>query len=81
MRIPDGIIYLSKPLFGRQMLRGKMTVMTTWIDYTFPEKLSPEELELPDGEIFSSQVRVLIPLNNVVAVVAEREEAPIFKLA
>jgi hypothetical protein len=73
MRIPDAIVYLVKPLFGQQVLRGKVTVMTTWVDYTFPETLTPAELGLQDEQAPLKQVRVLIPLDNVVAVVAERE--------
>lgn len=75
MRIRDGIVYLAQPLFGRQTLTGAMVVMTTWIDYTFAEKLTASELGLPEGELPPANVRILIPLNNVLAVVAEREDS------
>lgn len=73
VKIPDGVIYLAKPIFGKRVLRGKVTVMTTWLDYFFPETLTPAELGLPDEQLSYKQVRVLIPLDNVLAVVAERE--------
>lgn len=75
MRIADAKIYLAQPVFGRRILTGPVTVSTTWLDYTFNEPLSSKEMELPvppEGDELS-QVRMFIPLNNVLAVVVEQQ--------
>jgi hypothetical protein len=72
MKIKDGIIYLANPLFGKTVLTGPVTVLTTCLDYTFPEGFAVEgEAEISDP---ASRIRVIIPLSNVLAVVAEKNE-------
>ncbi len=71
MKIDDGIIYLAEPVFGCKVLRGPVAVLTTWLDYTFKDELNPVELGLDESQPPLSGVRVLIPLNNVLAIVAE----------
>lgn len=75
MRIADAKIYLAQPLFGRRVLTGPVIVSTTWLDYTFNEPISSQEMGLsdqPEGEELTI-VRTLIPLNNVLAVVVEQQ--------
>lgn len=74
MKVKNGVIYLAEPLFGRQILTGPFVVMTNWVDYTFAEKLSATTLGLPEDGTPPSQVRLLIPLTNIRAVLTEREE-------
>ncbi len=81
MRIKNGIIYLVEPLFGRNFLTGDCLIMTNWLDYTFTEKLEAAELGLPHDSQPPAYVRVLIPLNNVRAVLTEQEEKPIYGLS
>jgi len=76
MRVTDGVIYLVQPLFGRTILTGSFLVMTTWLDFTFHEELTPADLGLPPTAGAPAHVRVFIPLTNVVAVLAERDEQP-----
>jgi|GEM_PF-2022025 len=72
MRLDGAIIYLNEPVFGQTMLCGSVMVMTTWLDYTFNEAIPAAELGLEAHEPPVEQVRVLIPLSNVRAVVTDR---------
>ncbi len=78
MRISDAKIYLAQPLFGRKILTGPVIVGTTWLDYTFNEPIALAELEptttAQTDAAEQSLVRMLIPLNNVLAVIVEQEK-------
>jgi hypothetical protein len=71
MRIDGAIIYLNEPLFGQTVLSGPVMVMTTWLDYTFNKAIPAAEMGLDAHEPPVEQVRVLIPLSNVRAVVTD----------
>ena len=73
MRITDGIIYLAQPLFGRTLLRGRFVVLTTWLDFAFTERLTAAEMGLPADSVTPIAPRLLIPLSNVLGIVAEAE--------
>ena len=80
MKVKNGVIYLTEPLFGRQILTGSCLVMNNWVDYTFSERLTSAELGLPEDQVAPAYVRLLIPLSQVRALIAEREESPILEL-
>lgn len=80
MRVKNGVIYLTEPIFGRQVLTGACLVMNNWVDYTFAERLTSAEMGLPEDQAAPAYVRLLIPLSQVRAVVAEREESPLLEL-
>lgn len=80
MRVKNGVIYLNEPLFGRHILTGSCQVMNNWVDYTFSERLTSAELGLPEEQAAPAYIRLLIPLSQVRALIAEREESPLLDL-
>jgi hypothetical protein len=73
MRITEGTIYLTQPVFGRRRLTGAATIGTTWVDYTFTDPDRAEAADPPPGAeadvLPPNGWRVLIPITNVTAVV------------
>ncbi len=78
MRVEDGLIVLAQPVAGHRVLSGSFVVMTTWIDYRLVQPLNLADLGLTSTETEvafpTGPTRLLIPLNNVLAVITEADQ-------